>query len=183
MRLVKYNTTWFHVVSGTSLPKYVAGAFYPVTDETRAHVGQGIAEEVEVPKDATQAETAAQKAEAAAARAQALAEQARDAADAAVEAKRLADEIAANDATEKQRAEQAKKDAAAAAAKAEADAEARAAAQARLDKAIDAKAEAEAALAAFSGGDSGPLMTAVDEATLEVTAAEVSLAALPAVEA
>ena len=31
--------TWNHVVGGTSEAKYVAGKFYPVTEETQAHVG------------------------------------------------------------------------------------------------------------------------------------------------
>lgn len=97
MQLVKYTLTWFHVVgSGASVPLYEAGKLYPVTDETRRHVGQGIAELVEAPDDLTKAESAAKRAEALAAKAAAAAEEARALADAAAAAQVIADQEAAD---------------------------------------------------------------------------------------
>lgn len=100
MKVVKFLETWFHVVSGASIPQFEAGKFYPLTDETQAHVARGIAMLFDAPDEPTKAEAAAQKAQAAAERATAAAQAARDAADAAAEAQRIADLEAAQEAAD-----------------------------------------------------------------------------------
>jgi hypothetical protein len=100
MQVVKYLETWFHVVAGSSVAQFEAGKFYPLTDETQAHVGRGIAELFEAPPEPSKAESLAQKAQAAADRAAAAAQAARDAADAAAEAQRIADLEVAQEAAE-----------------------------------------------------------------------------------
>lgn len=97
MKVVKFLETWFHVVSGASIPQFEAGKFYPLTDETKAHLARGIAMLFDAPDEPTKAEAAAQKAQAAAERATAAAQAARDAADAAAEAQRIADLEAAQE--------------------------------------------------------------------------------------
>jgi hypothetical protein len=87
MQLIRYLVTWFHVTpAGHSEAKFEAGKHYPVTDETKLHVAQGIAEVVDAPDDAEKAAAAAESAEARAAKAAEAAEAARAAADAATAA-------------------------------------------------------------------------------------------------
>lgn len=103
MKLVKFLETWFHVpAGGASVAQFEAGKFYPLSDETAAHVARGIAEEFEAPDEPTKAESAAFKAQAAAARAAAAATEARELANAALEAQRIADAMATQQAADAQ---------------------------------------------------------------------------------
>lgn len=95
MKLIRYIATWFSVgTSGQSEAKYVAGTCYPVTDETKSHALQGVAEEIDAPADFDKAEAAATKAEAKAAEASDAAIAARELAEAAASAKSLTAEVA-----------------------------------------------------------------------------------------
>lgn len=90
MKLIRYIASWFDV----GAEKYAAGGYYPVTDETKQHVAQGVAEVVDAPEDADKAEAVADKAEAKLADAEASAAAAREAAEAAAAAQAIADAAA-----------------------------------------------------------------------------------------
>lgn len=86
MKVIRYSATWFEVgLSSQSEAKFVAGEFYPVTDESKSHIAQGIAEEIDAPEDAEKADEKADK----------LAAKATDAADAADAAKAAAEAASA----------------------------------------------------------------------------------------
>lgn len=94
MKVIRYLATWFDA----GAPRFHAGEFYPVTEESQRHVLQGIAEEVDASDDAPKAQERADKAEAKADDAAAAAEKARAAAEAATAAEALSADAALADA-------------------------------------------------------------------------------------
>ena len=98
MQVARYLSTWWHCPAGASVPQYLAGSIHPLTDETRSHIAQGVAELVEAPDDVESAAKRAERAHAAVEKAKAAAAEATAAAEAAVEAHRIAEESAAAEA-------------------------------------------------------------------------------------
>lgn len=90
-KVVRYKETYFD----SGAPKFVAGQYYPVTEESTRHVAGGLAEVIEVDLGVEAAQRAADKARAAADRAAAAAAVAKDLAEAAAAAQQLADEALA----------------------------------------------------------------------------------------
>ena len=99
-RVIRFNSTFFHVVGGESLPQFIAGEYYAVDEETQRHVAMGIAEEIDAPDDADKAIPQAGKLQDKAADVAAAAHDAQVLAEAAQAAEAIAAQEAAAPATD-----------------------------------------------------------------------------------
>ena len=94
--VIRFNTTFYETnTGGESRPKFLAGEYYPVTEETTRHALHGIAEVVDAPDDADKAVATADKLQDKAAAAVGNAHDAQVDADAALAAKAIDEQRAA----------------------------------------------------------------------------------------